>query len=43
MNRIITTGVLNMVTGFGEEAGAPLAEHPMQTKLLLLVLQKLGK
>ena len=24
---LLPNGVLNMVTGFGEEAGAPLAEH----------------
>ena len=36
-------GVLNVVTGFGEEAGAPLAEHPHVDKVALLDQQKLER
>ena len=30
---LLPDGVLNVVTGLGEEAGAPLAEHPMVDKV----------
>ena len=33
MNQDFPEGVLNVVTGFGEDAGAPLAEHPHVDKV----------
>jgi len=31
-------GVLNVVTGLGNDAGAPLASHPDVDKVLILIL-----
>ena len=40
---LLPKGVLNMVTGFGEEAGAPLAEHPMVDKVAFTGSTEVGK
>ena len=40
---ILPEGVLNVVTGFGEEAGAPLAEHPMVDKVAFTGSTEVGK
>ena len=40
---LLPDGVLNMVTGFGEEAGAPLAEHPMVDKVAFTGSTEVGK
>ena len=40
---LLPNGVLNMVTGFGEEAGAPLAEHPMVDKVAFTGSTEVGK
>src|ERR1700732_814270 len=36
-------GVLNVLTGFGEECGAPLANHPMVSKLSFTGSTEVGK
>ena len=36
-------GVLNLVTGFGEDAGAPLAEHPHVDKVAFTGSTEVGK
>ena len=40
---ILPDGVLNLVTGFGEDAGAPLAEHPMVDKVAFTGSTEVGK
>ena len=40
---LLPDGVLNVVTGFGEEAGAPLAEHPLVDKVAFTVQLRLAK
>ena len=40
---LLPNGVLNMITGFGEEAGAPLAEHPMVDKVAFTGSTEVGK
>jgi phenylacetaldehyde dehydrogenase len=39
----IPPGVLNVVTGFGEEAGAPLAAHPDVDKVAFTGSTEVGK
>ena len=36
-------GVLNVITGFGEECGAPLAEHPLVMKISFTGSTEVGK
>ncbi len=40
---ILPEGVLNVVTGFGEEAGAPLASHPHVDKIAFTGSTEVGK
>ena len=40
---LLPDGVLNVVTGFGEEAGAPLAEHPLVDKVAFTGSTEVGK
>ena len=39
----LPAGVLNVITGFGEEAGAPLAEHPLVRKISFTGSTEVGK
>ncbi|MBV9356360.1 MAG: aldehyde dehydrogenase family protein [Chloroflexi bacterium] len=39
----LPSGVLNVLTGFGEEAGAPLATHPLVRKLSFTGSTEVGK
>ena len=41
--RHLPPGVLNLITGYGEECGAPLARHPMVRKLSFTGSTKVGK
>ena len=40
---ILPDGVLNLVTGLGEDAGAPLASHPMVDKVAFTGSTEVGK
>jgi acyl-CoA reductase-like NAD-dependent aldehyde dehydrogenase len=40
---VLPPGVLNVLTGFGEECGAPLAEHPLVRKLSFTGSTEVGK
>src|SRR5208282_5898676 len=40
---VLPPGVLNVLTGFGEECGAPLANHPMVQKLSFTGSTEVGK
>ncbi len=40
---ILPEGVLNVITGFGEEAGAPLAAHPDVDKVAFTGSTEVGK
>ena len=42
-NRHLPPGVLNVITGLGEEAGAPLAAHPLVRKLSFTGSTEVGK
>ncbi len=42
-SNLLPEGVLNVVTGFGEEAGAPLAEHPHVDKVAFTGSTEVGK
>ena len=42
-SNLLPEGVLNVVTGFGEEAGAPLAEHPQVDKVAFTGSTEVGK
>jgi betaine-aldehyde dehydrogenase len=42
-NDHLPPGVLNLVTGYGEEAGAPLARHPLVRKLSFTGSTEVGK
>ena len=42
-NEVLPKGVVNVVTGYGEEAGAPLAEHPGVDKLSFTGSTEVGK
>jgi acyl-CoA reductase-like NAD-dependent aldehyde dehydrogenase len=39
----LSSGVLNVLTGFGEECGGPLAEHPLVRKLSFTGSTEVGK
>mgnify|MGYP003344328752 CR=1 FL=1 len=42
-NEVLPPGVLNVVTGYGEEAGAALARHPVVRKLSFTGSTEVGK
>lgn len=42
-NAVLPPGVLNLLTGFGEECGAPLARHPLIRKLSFTGSTEVGK
>ena len=42
-NEVLPKGVVNVITGIGEEAGAPLAQHPGVDKLSFTGSTVVGK